>query len=392
MKLTAANVAKLALPSGKADHIEPDDDVPGFGYRIRDSGARAWTFQYRIGRRQRRLTIGSASALSASAAREAAVKLYAKVKLGQDPAGDKDKAVAAQAETFEAALKPYLARQRQRLRARSIVEITRHLEVHAKPLHRLPLAAIGRRDIARLIAQLIETSGPVAANCTIKSVSAFLAFCVRDGLIDSNVAAFVNKLPETARSRVLSDSELQAIWRATAGDDRYSAIVRLLMLTGARRQEIGDLQWSEIDKATITLPPSRTKNARPHEVPLSSAALEIIEAQPRQEGRDYIFGAAQRGFRVWSYGKATLDARARIATPWVLHDLRRTLSTVMHERLGVAPHIVEACLGHQVGGISAVYNKSTYLNEKRRALDLWADHVASVAEGRPAKVVPLMRA
>jgi hypothetical protein len=91
MKLTAANVAKLALPPGKTDHIEPDDDVLGFGYRIRGAGSRSWTFQFRVGRKQRRLTLGSASALSASAARATAVTLYAKTKLGQDPAGEKDR-------------------------------------------------------------------------------------------------------------------------------------------------------------------------------------------------------------------------------------------------------------------------------------------------------------
>jgi hypothetical protein len=207
MKLTAANVAKFALPPGKADHIEPDHDVPGFGFRLR-GGSKTWTFGYRIGRRQRRLPIGSATAIRAADARATAEKIYAKAKLGQDPAGKKDKAIAAEAETFAAALKPYLERLRRRLRPRSDVEITRHLELHAKPLHRLPLAAIGRRDIAWLIAELSATSGPVAANRTPASVSAFLAYCMRDGLIGANVAAFVNKIPEAARVRVASDASL----------------------------------------------------------------------------------------------------------------------------------------------------------------------------------------
>ena len=391
MKLTAANVAKLALPPGKADHIEPDDDVPGFGFRLR-GGSKTWTFQYRIGRRQRRLTIGSATAIKAADARATAEKLYAKAKLGQDPAGEKDKAIAAEAETFAAALKPYLERLRRRLRPRSDVEITRHLEVHAKPLHRLSLAAIGRRDIARLIAQLSATSGPVAANRTVASVSAFLAYCMRDGLIDANVAAFVNKIPEAARVRVLSDDELGKVWKAAAGrGDRYGAIVKLLVLTGARREEIGALLWSEIDlgRATIALPASRTKNNRPHEIPLSAPALAILEAQPRREGRDYVFGT-RHGFNGWAAGKASLDRRAEIA-PWVIHDLRRTISTVMHDRLGVMPHIVEAVLGRagHRSGLAGVYNRAGYTTEKRRALDLWAEHVLAIVEGRESKIVAL---
>jgi len=398
MKLTAANVAKLALPLGKVEVFFWDDDVPGFGCRLRDAG-RTFVFQYRFGRRQRRLTIGSTSAISASDARATASKLYAQVRLGADPADEKKRsraAVAQDVDTFEVAINIYLARQAQRLRPRSFVEVERHLLQHAKSLHRMPLAEIGRRDIAKLVASLSNTSGPVAANRTCASLAAFFAYCVRDGWVDNNPAAFTNRLPEAPRSRVLTDDELRTIWKATEGGSDYAAAVRLLLLTGARREEIGGLLWSEIDieRATITLPPSRTKNARPHEIPLSAAALAILQAQPRREGRDYVFGETRRGFRSWSTGKALLDARAQISPGWVLHDLRRSVSTHLNGRLGVAPHVVEALLGH-VGGQSTVartYNRASYANEKRQAINLWAEHVAAIVEGREPKVVALVRA
>ena len=132
---------------------------------------------------------------------------------------------------------------------------------------------------------------------------------------------------------------MAAIWAGTAGDDQYSAIVRLLSLTLARRDEIGSLRWSEVDldRATISLPAERTKNSRPFEIPLSAQALEILARQPRREGREFVFGRGQGGFSGWSKAKAELDARASVAG-WRLHDLRRSGSTAMHGELGIMPH------------------------------------------------------
>ena len=156
--------------------------------------------------------------------------------------------------------------------------------------------------------------------------------------------------------------------RRPAGGDQYNAVVRLLLLTGARRDEIGGLKWDEIDfdSAMISLPGERTKNSKPFDIPLTPAALAILEAQPRRD-RTFVFGRGQGGFSGWSKSKKELDQRANIA-PWRLHDLRRTMSTVMHE-LGVQPHIVEAVLNHisgHKGGVSGVYNKASYRDREGR--------------------------
>jgi integrase len=163
------------------------------------------------------------------------------------------------------------------------------------------------------------------------------------------------------------------------------------MLTGARREEIGGLRWSEVDldKALITLPPGRTKTAREHVVPLSTLALEVIEAQPRRD-RAHVFGAGgQHGYKGFSQGKAELDARTKIEPPWVIHDLRRTVSTKLNGELGIQPHVVEAVLGHHQGGIASIYNRASYLREMTQALSLWADCVLSIVEDRASKVVML---
>jgi integrase len=372
-----------------------DSDIAGFGYRLRAGSNPTWVFQHRVGRKQRRITIGAATAISAKDARATAAGLYHRTKLGQDPAGDKAKAVQAQGETFKAALDIYLNRQAERLRPRSYVEVRRHLAVHAIPLHHLPLASIDRRTVAKLFAKLGDESGPVAANRTRASCAAFLAWAMREGIADSNPIIGTNKAPERSRDRVLTNDELRKLWTATAGSDQHSAIVRLLLLTGCRREEIGGLAWQEIDfdRALITLPAARVKNARPFDLPLSDTAVEILKAQPRRAGRDYIFGEGpSRGFRGWSQGKVALDQRASIAA-WHLHDLRRTAATGMAD-IGILPHVIEAALNHQSGakaGIAGIYNRASYANEKRQALDRWAEHVLAIVEGRDSKIVSLRR-
>lgn len=367
-----------------------DTAVPGYGARLRAGGHTSWVFQFRIGGRQRRITIGLVSAIKATDARATASRFYARVKLGQDPSAVKEAALAAQDETVGATIDGYLERQRERLRPRSFDGTRRHLLTHAKPLHHLPLTAVDRRAIARLIAGLGVSRGPSAANDTLKDLCALYAWAVREGLADTNPAAGANRFPERSRERTLSDAEISAVWRATASDDPYSALVRLLMLTGARREELGALRWDEVDldARTISLPPARTKNNRPHVIPLSDRAFAIVDAQPRDS--EHVFGPG--GFSSWSRGKADLDARSGTAG-WRLHDLRRTLSTRLHEDLLQPPHLIEATLGHAIGGIASVYNRSSYISERRRVLEMWSEHLASIVEGRPAKanVVALTR-
>jgi integrase len=248
--------------------------------------------------------------------------------------------------------------------------------------------------------ELAEANGPGAANRTRSSLSGYFAWLLRAGFIDINPIAFTDKAIETgARSRVLADHELKAIWDALLDDD-FGAIVKLLILTGGRRDEVGSLRWSEIDleAATATLAAARTKNRREHVIPLSTQALAILEARARRKesagtDRDLVFGRGlgDRGFQEWSGSKRDLDGTAHLAgeptAGWVLHDFRRTLSTSLHENFNVQPHVVEIILGHVSGhkaGVAGVYNKAVYLAERGRALTRWGEHVAGLVAGEPA--------
>jgi integrase len=403
MRLTASNIRALELPAGKTERIFFDSELPGFGLRIRSGGSKTWCVQYKFGTKHRRIVLGSLSTLDPGKARETAKDLLAAVRLGRDPAGDRTEAQAKTAETFGALLPRFLARQRARLKPRSYEEVERHLLVHSKWLHSRPIAELDRRAIALRLSEIADNSGPTAANSVRASLSACFSWMLREGLLEANPAAYTNKAVEGgARDRVLGDAELADIWKALP-ENHYGAIIKLLTLTGSRRDEIGSLRWSEIDleHRLITLPGERTKNRLPQEIPLGPAAMEIVNAQAQRamhdgSQRDLVFGFGEtRGFQAWSTSKLDLDARilsarkaAGVDKPipgWRLHDLRRTCSTRMHGELRVQPHIVEAVLGHIKGhrsGVAGVYNRATYREEKARALALWGDYVtAAVGAG-----------
>jgi len=408
MKLTTATVRSLALPPGAKDKTYFDDTLPAFGLRLREGGSRNFVVQYDFGGKTRRMTLGSVASLNLGKARTMAKDLLAAVRLGGDPAGDKREARERVAETFQALLGRYLDRKRAELRPRSFREVERHLQVHARPFHSRTANALAQdhRTVAARLAQIAETSGATTAKHVRDSLSGYFGWLMREGLADANPIARTNKPVGAGRDRdhVIADDELRAILTAL-GDDQFGAIVWLLALTGQRRSEIGSLRWSEVDLfrdagPLIRLPGERVKNGQPHSVPLSPPALAILKAQPRRleadgSPRDLIFGFGRGGFSDWSKAKIALDQRiaGTGVRPWRFHDLRRTMSTVMHDRLGIMPHIVEAVLNHTGGhkrGVAGTYNRASYDHEKRRALGKWAEFLETIVhDTQPATVVSL---
>jgi integrase len=406
MRLTAKALRELRLPAGKNEHTFRDDDIPGLGIRMREGGSRNWVFEYSIGDKSRKMTLGAANPESVKIIRERASELHARVRLGEDPQGAKEEVRARAGDTFEVIAKKYLAAKKDQMRPRSFAEVERHILKHAKTLNGMQVAGIARRDIATLIGTIKDNAGQVTANRVRSSLSDFFGWCLSEGIagVERNPVVDTRKFPEKSRERVLKDFELRAIWQCL-NDDHYGSIIKLLALTGQRASEIGSLQWTEITETAIELPGSRTKNGRPHIVPLSSPALDIITSQPRRADddgtlRDLIFGIGQRGFSGWDYGKASLDKRIteKLGEPldhWTPHDLRRTMITIMNDRLGVLPHAVKAIVNH-VGaaklGVAGTYNKAVYLRERTEALNLWADHLMAIVAGRENNVTPLRRA
>jgi integrase len=221
---------------------------------------------------------------------------------------------------------------------------------------------------------------------------------MKEGLCESNPVMATNDPTEgiQARDRVLNDSEVRAIWNACQDDD-FGRIVRLLLLTGCRREEIGGLKWSEVnlDTGVMTISGTRTKNHRTLELPLPAIAIETLRSQPRRR-EDYVFGVRGGAFSAWSYSTVKLNARiveaeGKSVAGWTLHDLRRTMRTNLG-KLGVQPHIAELAINHVKGGVEGIYDRHRYQREIGTALALWAEHLLVLVEKREGKVVSLQRA
>lgn len=395
MKLNQKAVTGLTVPRGRHEHIEWDEDLPSFGVRIRKGGSRTWVVQFRVGMKQRRLSLGSVHLLDATTARQRARDVLAAVRLGRDPAGEKAEGRARASETVGAALQSYLARQKSRLKPRSYTENERHLMQHCRPLHGLQLGKVDRRAIATRMTVVAARSGTVTANRVRASLSAFFAWGIREGLIDQNPVIGTGRNAERARERVLAPEELKIIWLA-AGDGDYGACLRLLILTGQRLNEIAGLQWSEVKDDHIALSADRVKNRRAHIVPLSAPAKAILASRSHRPDSDQVFHGRRGSLSGWTELRARLDARieatgAQLPT-WVHHDIRHSFSTHLAEKLGIQPHIIEAVLNHVSGhkaGVAGIYNRASYEAEKRQALTMWGEYLIDLIEGRKATVVPL---
>ena len=398
MKLTKDTVAKLKLPAD-TEQIVWDDDIPGFGVRLRPHSA-TYIFRYRDGARQPRVTIGKVSAITAQKARAEATKLYAQVRLGDDPAGDRAEARVRASETFALALRPYLLRKQAELRPGSFEGVDRHLSKHAASLHRLELAkAAERRRVAALLTEVATASGPVEANSMKGSLSGFFVWAIGQGLLEGTdptdgIANFPTNGP---RSHVPTDDEMAKILCASLHPGDYGDIIRLLTLTLCRLSEIGGLAFDEIDfpAGLIRLPAARTKTGVAREVPMSAPVRQLLLARQQQAdgNRSLVFGTGQGGFTGFSRAKRELDRRAGV-TGWTHHDLRRYGSTTMNNEGLAPPHVIEACLGHVVGSrVSRHYNWSSYLEQVRVALELWGARVMGLISGKrqPAGVVALRR-
>jgi integrase len=373
--LTQLTVEKLrpdpAKPIERPDHL-----YPALRLVVQPSGSRAFAVRTRVHGKTCKLTLTDVG-LDLKAAREATRKILEEIAAGHDPRATKRQAKAT---TLGGVAQLYLADVAGHTRAKTQGERKRHLNRDWAPLHHRPLAELRKAELASRLLELKEDLGGISANRSRGTLHAMFSWAVDQGLVEFNAVA-ATRPPlrrEPTRARVLTPDERRALWAATEDAGAYNAIVRLLWLTGQRRQEVAGMTWSELDldKGMWSLPPERTKNGLAHLVPLSRQAIEIIKAQPQQG--DHVFGAPT--FGGWSRAKLKVDRRCGV-TNWTLHDIRRSAVTGMNDELGIAPHIVESIINHVSGpsrrGVAGTYNRAKYLKERARALQAWADHLTS---------------
>ncbi len=391
LKFTLANLAELK-PAEK-EYFAWSQDLPGFGIRILPSGKRSWLVQFRDGRGVScRRTIGDTRVVPLSLAEARAQQLLANAKVYGVDLVAQEKADArarllSRDRTVGAVVAAYLRETEVRSK-RSYHEIERYLQAVWLPVHDLDAEAITRHDLVPLLRKIATERGGPTANRAKATLSGMFTWAIRHGLLrrDNSPTAFLPSWDEKPRERALSLEELAMVWAAAPTiNPTFGAMVRLLILSGCRRSEIADLEWSEIDltRAMIEIPGNRTKNGLPLTVPLPPVGVQILANTPRMSTAR-VFS----GFRAWSWAKSRLDPLLQIPA-WVIHDIRRSVSTGLREHLSADVHLIELILNHQSGtrgAIAGVYDRSQRLAERRQLLEAWATLVTTAAS-EPAPAV-----
>jgi integrase len=416
--LTDITIRKLLAspPPKRIEHA--DGKVAGLFFITQPSGAASWAVRYRFGGAPRKVTLGAFAALDLKAARRAAEEARGKIARGEDPAAAKQASRAAakaeregETDLVEKVVEKFIERY-AKAQTRDWRETERLLEKNAvKEWKGRRLSTITPPQIHDLLDGITDRGAPIAANRVLAQLKVLGGWAVERGIIEKNPFEGI-KPPASekgrARERVLDDVEIKLVWNAADVIDwPFGPIIKLLLLTGARRDEVAHMEWRELDldRAVWTLPASRSKNGREHAIPLSDMALEVLRSLPRIERSGFVFTTnARTPVSGFSKAKPALDcAVAELAgedaSPipgWVLHDLRRTVATNL-QRLGVRLEVTEAVLNHVSGsraGIVGVYQKHDYANEKRLALEAWAKRVAEIVSGeaQASNVVELPKA
>ena len=383
-QLTDLHIRKLQAASGKRVEIW-DDRVPGLGVRA-SSETKAFVLLYRLNGKSKRMTLGRYPVLSLSEARELATTTLNKLAHGEDPQSDKDdcKLVYRVDEVVEEFVRMHCNRVN---RAKTARETERLLRMHfLRPWSGRDIRSIKKPDVLAILDAIVEDGSPSTANHAFAAGRKMFNWSVGRGLVEvSPCTGIPNPAQIRSRSRVLTDAELAAVWRAAdAVGPVYGPIIKLLILTAQRRTEVTELRWTEIDleQALWSLAEDRTKNGRSHTVPLTPSACNVIASIPRLNEM-LVFPARGRDdatFSGFSKLKRRIDELSGV-TGWTLHDLRRTAATGM-ARIGVAPHVVERILNHtsgSLGGVAGIYNRFKYLPEMRAALLLWERHILTLA-------------
>jgi integrase len=383
--LTDVSVRNLK-PKAKPYEI-PDARARGLRVVVFPSGARSWIVRYRFGGRTRKLTLQSG--LTLAAARLAAADAMHQLQQDHDPGVAKKaaraKAAAAAADTVQAICSEYMTREGRKLR--SAKRRGQELERLVYPaIGSKPITSVTRTDLIRLFDRIEDKNGPVMADIARAILSRVFHWHEGRSEFVSPITRAVARrktIKESARSRVLSDDELRRVWQTAAkASGPFPAIVQFLLFTAARRAEVSEMQWSELDGTDWVLPAGRHKAKFDVVRPLSKAALDIVNAQPKIADSPFVFTTNGRvPFRGFTRSKANFDKACGV-TGWCLHDLRRTSRSLM-SRAGVISDHAERCLGHAITGVRGVYDRHEFHSEKRHAFEALAAQIGRIVN--PAK-------
>ena len=380
----------------------------GFGVRVTANGTRAFVLNYRLRGREHRFTIGAWPDWSALKAVREARNLRQRVDRGENPI--EDRAPSPTTVTVASILDDFVARhvRNKNQPLRSADEYESAFNRLVKPrIGNLGIYEVRRSHVIKMLDEIEDANGPVMADRTLAYVrKAFNWYATRDDQFNVPIVRGMARVKpkERARTRILSDDEIRILWPVLDEAGTFGALARTLLLTAQRRDEVAHMQHNEIGREGIwAIPAERYKTKRPNFVPLSKAALAVIAAQPKHEDCNYVFPSrAKTPYSGFGKSKAKLDkavfavmkkqarkgAKVEPMPNWTLHDLRRTAKTLM-VRAGVRPDISERVLGHVIAGVEGTYDRHSYEDEKRDALEKLAEMVERILNPLPSNVQSL---
>jgi integrase len=415
---TAARKIALTDRSLKAMKVAPDGRrqvvwdamMPGLCVRISGRGKRSFfAVRRRAGDAQPTwVLLGQYPIVSLAEAREAARGAIGSLIAGRHPTGAREAAAAAAREaeetTFAKVAAAFAAKHFPEVAPSSARMYQSYLDRQLIPaLGGKQVAAITRRDVIRLVEDVAASSGKASAIGCVGVLRKCLSWAMARDIVAANIATGV-RLGELigaskSRDRLLSDAELAAIWSAIPMvGDPWATVYRLLLLTGLRLNEVATARWEnlDLDAGSLLIPSEDSKNSEAQLVPLPPLAVELLTAIPRFSG-PYIFStcAGRRPVQSASAAKRRLDSALTMQgvelPAFRVHDYRRVVRSGLG-RLGVPTVVAELVLGHRQRGVAAVYDRHSYLDEKRAALTRWQQHLLSIIAPAPdggGKVVAL---
>ena len=381
-----------------------DSDVPGFGVRVSEAGQKSFILiaRYPGSPNPTRRALGEYPSISLGEARERAKDWRVLIRKGIDPKVEEARLrrleLRKQATTFASVAEDFIERhvKGQRKAVDTEREIRKELIAHWADR---PVASIAREDVIALVEAIARRPAPYTAHIVLGHARSLFNWAINRGTYGLETSPCDRIKPATLigakqpRQRTLSDAELRALWQAseTIGYP-FGPLYRLLLLTGARKSEVAGARWSEFDLArkVWTVPAERFKSNATHMVPLSDQAMAVLLSVPHFTKGDYLFidnlrREACRGFQQGEGTPRQADGRP---SPWVIHDIRRTVRTRLAS-LRIPDMVAEMVIGHGRKGIQRVYDQHSYEDEMREALELWAARLRDIVTPPPENVVQL---
>jgi integrase len=357
------------MKPGDVRRETPAPNKPGLYLLLQPTGARSWCVRYRFNGTQAKLNLGSFPKVSLAMAYDLTDKAMGELAHDRDPRAAKH-GYANNEASLAAHVDTYRKRHVLTLRKGTQNYIDRELDRMLAAWPGRDLRAIRKEDVVKLLDAAADR-GASAENTTWQVCKAFFRFC-ETRLTDFRSPAATIRRPhkQTERDRVLTAAELAAVWNAsTPATGAAGRLCRMLMLTGARRDEMAGLLRTEIHADAIKLPATRTKTGAAHEIALTPLMRRVL-ATTKGNGK---FALTGTDFPVSKSGR-TKDAIETPDLDWHFHDLRRTFATGL-QRIGVALPVIEKALNHKMQGVMKIYNRHDYLDERREALLKWSAHI-----------------